>query len=342
MKYSLLAILLLSFNLLNAQKIWDQEAYSKMCKKQLTEVLAHIYEMIIEGKLTAYYNDSFATKYPINELKERFSDEYIANIGVQEGEDWVVDSLIVIPKDPRKELVGFSLIQSNTISSSELSTYITLGINLLYPLKFAGTDLSINTFLGINPLCSIKWDELKSVLSKEENDYLQAYIQTAKMFGNFEFIHFNNDTIGYLADNLSWRLANRAPYHLRLTKPWQKAITSAWQSQYIEAAHVAFNAEKSFYKEPQLRTKFNDLEMDLGNQIMTSIAQSEDPYDIKDTAIFILFDWNIEDFILLQAPKGPKVIGFKSENKWFYMKLEDLEAYLPKEVLPSLELLKKE
>jgi hypothetical protein len=339
MKYSLLAILIFSFHFNSAQKVWDKTTYNEICKKQLTEVLAHTYEMIVQGKLTAYYNDSFATKMPISAIKESFSDEHIANVGLLKGDDWVVDSIIVVPKNPRESIVGFSLIQSNTESTSETSTYITLGINLLYPMKFAGIDL------GINPLCTIKWDELKKALSSQELEYLQAYIQTAKMFGNFEFIHFNNDTLGYLSDNLSWRLANRAPYHLRLTKPWQKAISISWFNQYIIAANIASNSGKRGYKDVNLAKPFKNLENDLMLEFKVQIlnpANPDDPYDLIDTVVAVSYNWETEQMQFFKSPKGEYVIGFKADQLWFYMKLEDLLPHLPKEVLPSLELLKKE
>jgi hypothetical protein len=339
MKYLLLALILGCTTFAKAQKIWDQEAHTKLCDKQLSEVLARTYELIIEGKLSAYWNDSFATKMTKYELEIRFSDEYITNIGLKEGDFWTIDSIIIVPKNPRESIVGFSLIQNNTASTSESSTYVTLGINLLYPLKLAGIDL------GINPLCNIKWEDLKKALSSQELEYLQAYIQTAKIFGNFEFIHFNNDTLGYLSDNLSWRLANRAPYHLRLTKPWQKAVANAGFNQYINAAYSASNSGKRSYKDVNLAKPFKNLENDLMTYYNVEIhnsANPDDPYDLKDTSVAVSFNWETEQIALFKTPKGEFVMGFKATKLWFYMKLEDLLPYLPKEVLPSLELLKKE
>jgi hypothetical protein len=154
MKYGLLSILLLSFTNVNAQKIWDQEAYSKMCKQQLTEVLAHIYELVIDGKLDAYQNDSMVSRIQKAELEERLLAEWV------------------------------------------------------------------------------------------------------KTFQD-------------------WRYPN-------------------------------------------------------------------DPYAFKDTVVSVFYNWETEQMQCLKTPKGEYVIGFKADIIWFYMKLEDILPYLPKEVLPSLELLKKQ
>ncbi len=340
MKYRLLIIVLFISTCVEAQKVWDQETYAAMCKKQLNEVLAHIYELVIEGKLTAYQNDSFATKMPIIELQKRFSDEQIGNVGVKEGEDWVVDTVIVTPKNPRESLVGFSLIQSNIFNNSDSTVFKTLGINLLYPLRIAGINL------GFNPLCNIKWKELNEVLSIQEMEFLLAYIQTAKLFGNFEFIHLGKDTNDYLINDLAWRITNKsAPYSQRITSFWQQAIAGAWHRQYIEAAHLAYTSGKACFKEPQMRSKFSDVDAQLGSVITVAIANPDnpdDPYDLIDTTVQINYTWQTDKFILLKAPQQPKVIGFKTDEQWFYMKLEDIIPYLPKEVLPSLELLKKE
>lgn len=331
MKYKLLVILLFLSIFSNAQKVWDKETYAAMCKKHLNEVLAHTYELIIDGKLTAYYNDSFATKMPISELKRRFSDEYIANVGVLEGDDWVVDSLIVIPKDPRGSIVGFSSIQTKTST--------ILGINLLYPLMISGLNF------GINPLCAIKWQDLKTVLSKQESEFIQATIQTVNHEGLNKYIDRFTDSVDREIDKQSSKLSKQNVYQIRIKENRQNTISTYWFFQYIIAANLASNNSKIGYKDANLNEPFDNLEKGLIGSAVIQISDynlPDDPYAFKDTMVSVSYNWETEHMQCLKTPKGEYAIGFKADQLWFYMKLEDLLLYLPKEVLPSLELLKKE
>ena len=61
-----------------------------------------------------------------------------------------------------------------------------------------------------------------------------------------------------------------------------------------------------------------------------------------DTQLTQQFNWQTEQISWYKSPNGEYMVGFKATKLWFYMKLEDIIPYLPKEVLPSLELLKKE
>jgi hypothetical protein len=340
MKYRLLIIVLFFSTCVEAQKVWDKETYAAMCKKQLNEVLAHIYELVIDGKLTAYQNDSFATKISINECKKRFSIEYLETLN-----EYRIPNVFYALEDTTQILKvainGFGLIQSYLSSNAEKATFNTLGISLLYSSNVGDLEYGIGSFV----LCTIKWEELKIALTKEENEYLQAYIIMAKLFGNFDFVRYYSKPNFEYDENLNWRIANyQSPSvnEMRIEYVMQYSINLIWHNLYFDAAHLAYSAGKPFYKDPQLTTKFKDLEKEVATKKIFQISNSDDPFDLRDTTIQILFDGTIDRFMLLQGPKKTNIIGFMASNIWFYIKLEDLTPYFSDLAKPSLELLKKE
>ncbi len=338
MKYKLLVILLFLSIFSNAQKVWDKETYAAMCKKHLNEVLAHTYDLVMDGKLDAYQNDSFTAKLTINELKEKFSDKYAAKIVRSSKPKQYRDTIVIFRKDPYYYMVGFNTISLNPMNHSESTSHKIVGISLLYPSKSPKIDF------GIQSLCCIKWEEIIVALSKEKQEWLLAYIQTAIIFRKAEFKIVNSEaTIQLESKNVKGIQNYYISYNIQMSDLLQKAITSEWHNQYIKAAYLAFNEGKSIFNDSLLLLKIENIELELGNEYATSVGGfNGDPFEFEAYSYHEPYDWTSDKFILLQLINNQMIVQFRRENKWFNMKLEDLLPYLPKEVLPSLELLKKQ
>ena len=150
------------------------QAYFKAKESSLKKKL---FQMVLEGKIKAYKNDSFVSTYSLEYLKRRGSKETIVNLKDK-------DTIINVPFKPEalNEFWFCKEISSSPFEETENNRFVAVAIT--FQPSFGG-------FMTRNqPFCWITVNDLKMLLSKEEYQWLQLLFFYSK---NDNTILFRSD-----------------------------------------------------------------------------------------------------------------------------------------------------
>lgn len=175
-----LTTILLVFNsfVASAQIQITDSLFESFIKKEIANINFKLYYAAIEGKVTAYTNDSCKTIYSINELKEQGSYTFVAQVTDRYGD--AKDTMYVVPFDPAKNFVGLRLTYEQDLDLNTQSIrHRVKGIGPLY------MNMMGKVHVGTSHMFLIKTTDVNNILNQNELNILQAFTAQNSQFGDF-------------------------------------------------------------------------------------------------------------------------------------------------------------
>lgn len=164
MKFKTILFLLLAFRFANTQAQvekpmpteaqWQSYFYAKEAS-----IKKKLYQLVLDGKMKAYKNDSLLTGYSLEDIRKRGSTEKIINYKGK-------DSVIYEPMKPTDLKEFWFCKQISTSPFNEVENNKFIAVVLTFQPTFGGFKARTN------PLCWLLISDVKTVLSKEDYEWL--------------------------------------------------------------------------------------------------------------------------------------------------------------------------
>ncbi len=178
---------------------WQSYFYAKEAS-----IKKKLYQLVLEGKVMAYKNDSLLTTYSLEDIRKRGSTEKIFNIKGK-------DTAIYEPMKPTDLKEFWFCKQMSTSPFNEVENNKFIAVVLTFQPTFGGFKANIN------PLCWLLVSEVKTVLSKEDYEWLLLV-----------FYYVKND------NTLLYRNSDRGDAY--------------WEVNHVKMLNNISNADSTLYK----------------------------------------------------------------------------------------------
>lgn len=314
MKLKLLLISIFILNVAIAQvnkplptkQQWETYFFEKKAAIQ-----TKLYNLALQGKIKAYYNDSLAGYYSIEDLKKKGRKEVVVALLDNES-GYLYDSVYFEPFNPKDILSIWYLKKLEYNQSTQIETNQLKCLSLGYKLKIGGIEI-----MEI-PLFWLSISDLKSNLSKDEFDWLMLMYYYVKNDNTIRFIENNDDT----AYDRFWEInqnTNNILIHKTDSLFFKKLSTSLYLSHFYIHDFCYYSSFR------YLHTPYI---FDLQQKKMINLIQFEEKYNLE---LIIPIQDNNGDYLKDSMIKTPHVIDKIESVEWNVksQKIENLLFYIP-------------
>ena len=254
------------------------------------ESIQSIWQLVEDGELLAYSNDSLATVLNLDELTSMtWESPLVLNA------DQLSQAMVKASYLSNSEIIAFLDANSKNFGI-ELNTH---SIALTYePVTESGINL------GRQPWFFIDVIELKEVLPQHQVDFLNAYVSSQLQRGDLDNIYIRQNN-NYL--NIGEDLAYKAVFYDHLFAPsyelLDSAIAQSWISM-VELMAFAHAAQmKSVYADQNLKKEipYDQLSQFVKVRVPNP-DKPDDPYNQVEIDVAVLYDGSgIKNFRILNT-----------------------------------------
>ncbi len=322
----------------NAQIQVTDSLIDSFLKTKITDISQKLYLAALNKKVNVYWNDSFNTPIPLNDLKTVGSYEYyIAS------EEDLADTTHVIPFEFTTDLRGFTTVYtSSTDVKHGTISYQLQGIGPMYTL-IAGEGIE----LGLTQLFLAKRSSFKKALSKSEVSILSSIISQTSQFGDFRIVgekYYEATPIEVATENAfrSIQSSKQMVYHrttftentIQLSQ-YNQHLNSLVMSRIASEQEPKYKVEKYLFQDLKLTKPYTNPGYELRTGLHTQYG--DETGELKDTFIevnnefFEKYEYSVHkvggqfilDFTIEQY-------GYTYKNGHVYMSFDDVKALYPK------------
>ncbi|MFT5723633.1 MAG: hypothetical protein ACI9JN_000750 [Bacteroidia bacterium] len=310
-------------------------------QKEINQINAKMYRAAIEGKVSAYINDSFATRSSKEELVEQFSYEYVTQVYDQYGDP--IDSTYTVQLSPDKDFTGMKLTYEQEVDLNDFSIrYVIKGIGPNYMVRVGILQL------GSTHLFILKMSEVETLLSDNELLFLKSVLAQNSLIGDFRL--YTQRFYDMEPSDVPFEYALRSVQSetmgipdvidysdkMKLLSPYNRHVPSIVMSRVASHQEKNHPANKILFKDINLTIPYDHPASELAGELITAV---EDEYgDLKDTVVLVWAPFFEKyDYVVWQS--GDKYIfdftieqfGYAEDNGHIYMSFDTVKSLFPKQ-----------
>jgi len=272
-----------------AQTTINFDSCFKFVQSSYDDLNIHLYEEILDQKITSYRNDSLATKQPLQELVEgQYIVKTIQNQSNPDDPYDYIDTTILVPFNPKTDFNGATMFYERIVDQNTYASSFKLW-------SYAGTyNFSIRGIsLGSIPRFQVSAKDVLSTIQPEDVSFYKGLLNQRTVHAEFVIPAYREDLDH---KELAYNGISASVFGGHYPQVCNRSTDSimAWYNfQLFSAiADKHWMEGGQFYKDAKLKTPHDPSLNDFNEEFITQIQiNPDDPYDYKDTMLTISFEF---------------------------------------------------
>jgi hypothetical protein len=263
----------------------------KFIQSSYNDLNIHLYENILDQKITSYWSDSLATKQSPHELVEGQRFQYrIQNPSNPDDPNDLIDTIIHVPFNPKTDFNGATMFYERIVDQNTYTSSFKLW-------SYAGTyNFDAGSFsFGSIPRFQVSAKDVLSTIQPEDVSFYQSLLNQRTVHAEFVIPAYREDLDHKELAYNGISASVFGGHYPQVCNPSTDSILAWYNFQLFSAlADKHWMEGGLFYKDVKLKTPHDPWLNDFNEEFITQIRnpdRPDDPFDFIDTMLTISFEF---------------------------------------------------